>query len=139
MEIVNGGVMNVDNIEDWLALKAEKDIADMRSKSLSERMADLEKLIVDDMSQAGVQSVKVAGYTVYIRRDIFVKKLVGDNTLINNALKSSGYADMVKEAYAPQSLAALLREFDRSGDPLPAPLAGVIEPAEVFRLGRRSA
>lgn len=127
--------MNVDLMKRWMALKDWRDELNQKMREVEADMTSLEAQILDGMAEEGIDSIKINGKNLHIRRRIFAS--VHDKELAVEALKEAGYGDLVKEGFNTNQLSALLNEFENEGKPLPECFNGVIEPFEKFTLGVR--
>jgi hypothetical protein len=129
--------LNTDRIKayaelDELRLKLNRELDKIRKKQ-----AKLEPMILENMGESGVDSMRVEGRTVYIQRLIWGK--YSDRGDAIKALKEAGLEDLVSEGFNANQLAAYLRELDATNEPLPPEFRGRIEPNEVFSIRTRKA
>jgi vacuolar-type H+-ATPase subunit E/Vma4 len=116
--------------------------------SLDHRRADLEALLeankkertelesglLKEFSEAGVQSVKMNGNTVYLRRDIYAKVKDGLQGKLIRVFRAIGMKDLVKTTILSQTLSALVREADKGETVLHASIANCVDVAEKYSL-----
>lgn len=116
--------------------------------SAGEDSAKVESELLPRMRESGMQSMKVAGTTVYVERKLWGSAKDGNAPLLCAALKEMGHGDMVKEGVNGQTFSAYIREIEEqvSKTPLspndlipklPELLQPVVQIAEVFKIRAR--
>jgi len=130
------------------ALKAEL-------KSISEQRRQLGEELLDDLLDAGFPKITVTigqndsgqpvNKTIYIQRQLWAGHSHGKEAL-TDALKESGYEELVKDAVNTSTLSAMIREYDPQNNrpvedimaELPAPLQEAIKITEKVELRSRN-
>jgi hypothetical protein len=117
------------------AKKTHKEQAEIFSKQMSAMESDL----MDEMAEAGQQSIKMAsGATVFLHRQIWAKAADGDTESMVAALKANEeWAWLVEEKVNSQKISARVRELEQDADGmplLPADLVGAIAVTDVHSL-----
>lgn len=100
--------------------------------ALKEERAGLESTLIEQFSHAGVNSIKAAGRSVSLRRDIYAKTL--DPARICDVLIEAGFGEIIETKPQSQRLSALLREIDRGDIPRPDSFEGVVDVSERFSI-----
>lgn len=132
----------LDLIKRAIALHKEKQ--DLRER-LAKVEAQLDKIgpqALDWMVQNDMPSVRQAGFTAYIRRELWASLAEGSSTdFLADALSAAGFdpADVIRARANTQTLSAIVREYDHRGEPLPNSLAAAVKVSEVMKLGFRKA
>lgn len=132
----------VEPDDGFKALASEWAALDERSKMLKaeidahkERMAQIEPVLLEHMADMGMESMRLLGRTVYIQTQLWAA--TPDKSAAVEALKESGYGNLVSETFNANSLSAVIREFDREGKELPPEWSGVIGVSSVVKLRAR--
>lgn len=106
--------------------------------SVKRELARVNEKLLEQFAQAGPQSVRIDGYTVYLHRDLRARVPQGGTKGdACDALRAAGLHDYVEEAFNHNSVSALFREWDRAGEPPPEELAGRLEAIELFSVRAR--
>ena len=130
--------MDADAIRKYAELANRKKELESEAKSLGAEMTKMEPHLLDQMADAGMDSMRFEGLgTVYINSRVWAK--VTDKQRAVAALQAAGLAEYVEPKYNHNSLSAYVAEQVRNGEPLPAEFNGIIEPNEVFSLRVRAA
>lgn len=106
----------------------------------------LDAQILENFAETGVSSVKVGGYTFYLRTDLFANHN-GDKLATIAALKENGLAEFVREDFSAQTLKGWVRELIQNfegdlDDPIeavPEDLRPFVKVSEVHKVGVRKA
>lgn len=114
------------------ALDAKMKDAKRALKQLEDEWDVIEEQLLDQFAEAGVQSVKVSGKSVGMRRDVYAKIL--DPERLHDALRAAGFGDLIQPKVDSTKLSALVREFDRGEVECPAELAEVVTASEKFSI-----
>jgi len=125
----------------WNELKDQKesveDDLDVIKAELSELDAEIQLMFID----AGLDAVKMDGYTIHLNTTVWAKKSGKDidQDAVCEALGAAGMFDLVKESYNSNQVSAWMRELaDENGDiELPSELEGVLEATKVTQVRRR--
>lgn len=116
----------------YLARKKLKEKYNELTKTLESMTPGLLDHLIDE--EVDTVSLK-GGAVVSIQTQIWPK--YRDRGEVAKALKAAGMSDMVEENFNNQTLASYLRELIASGNELPEPLRGVLEPNPVSKLVAR--
>lgn len=123
----------------FVNLDAEKTQLDTRIDEIKKEMRAVEETLLDEWANKGVQAVKLAKRTVYIRRDFYCSKRAGVETeAVCEVLEQVGYRRMVNPSYAPASLKALVREMVDDNRPIPPELDALVQYDTIPRLRTRA-
>jgi uncharacterized protein YeeX (DUF496 family) len=104
--------MQVDVVREFVALNERKRQLEAELDEINKRRMELQAQIIDDMAQAGVQSIRVDDHTVYAVRDVGVAPESSPEELVEALLKS-GLDQYVRPTYNTNSLKAFVREIIR--------------------------
>jgi len=121
-----------------------------RLNILTEQIRIEEDYVLDNMQKSGTKNLSRAGYTLYIRRDLWASLIEHPETGRQpgmDALTTIGLGHLVKPSVNASQLSAYIREYDPdkclAPDQitvlLPPPLQPEVQIAETFKLGRRKA
>lgn len=110
-----------------------KDEADRVNKEI----AVLEEGILKDFEEAGMNSCRVNGLTVFLHAQTWAKARDGDYARACRALEAEGLGDMVQPRFNTNTLSAWVRERQAGGEELPEGLKDSIEVSEVFSVRTR--
>ena len=94
-------------------------------KELEDEKEKLTEAILDAWLEAGVDSMRVDGATVYCHTRTFALLPQGSEAAID-VLKSGEYSDVVQETVNLNTLSALVRELNEINGTLPPEWEGVI-------------
>ena len=110
--------------------KLLRDLEDA-TKQVKATMARMEPDLATDMARAGCDQMRIHGMTVHFRTETWVRKLPEKDgvtvEMVCDALRAIGRADMVADNYSPSSLKSLVKEYTDNGEPVPEPLAKVLD------------
>lgn len=128
--------MDTDVIREFQRLKAlEKELqADL--KEVQDARTAAEEKVIEQLIEAGVQSINLDGQTTYLRRDVYPAYPAGKEAAVALLAADPAHQDVVQTTINHQTVCALLREQDGN---YPAEWAGILEAAEVYRVGLRNA
>jgi hypothetical protein len=128
--------MSSELVNEFLELALEKERLEERTEAIDARMKVLEEEILGHWADAGTQSVKQSGRTLFIRHDFYCSKKRGVFTQkICDLLREHGLERMVSEGYNAQSLKAVVKEWASDEGPgVPEDLAAVLNYDTVPRL-----
>lgn len=126
---------------------------DTQLKLIQATLDALEEPLLEQMAENGMQSMRVAGMTLYILPQLWAGAVMREVTLPDgtiavvgnkqetcDALIEVGQAQFVEPSFNVQTVSAWVREFpkDDTGMPiLPPEVAGHINVRQVFRLAAR--
>lgn len=137
--------MDMDKVKRYRDLRVAAASAGAESKGLTAEADALERQLIEQYAEEGVQNIRVDGSTVYLERKVYAQKEKGpdgevvETSAVTEALIAAGLGDFVTPTYNVNTLSAYLRELDEQGEPLPEALVGLVRPAEVFKLKHRKA
>jgi hypothetical protein len=110
----------------FVKLTKECRLLEYRVKEMKKEIEDLGYQLRDYLGSTGYQNVAVDGYTVFLRRDLFVRARDGMNQgVVCSVLKRNGLGHFVKEQYSVSALSGHVRELEQ-------------EHEEEFRTGERT-
>lgn len=118
-------------------LDQAKDEMEAKLKDIKKELETMSDALVNQFMDQQIQKISIkGGVTLRLDCKIWPKKKDGVSTPeVVNAIKAAGMPELlVKENYQTQSLAAYLRELDKSGESLPPELSAVIEPNPVYKI-----
>jgi hypothetical protein len=92
---------------------------DAEAKDLRAEVEQIDRQILDQMAEAGVESVKTAKVTVSVSSTYWVSAAEGRKDALNAALKDSPFADLVQETVHSARLRSLYLESLKTGEALP--------------------
>lgn len=126
--------MDVTLVKQFAELKRQE--ADLRGQleTVEKARKLLEQQVIDAYAEAGVQKLTVDGATVYLRRDVYPSYPAGKEAAIALLAADPAHQDIVQQTINHQTVCALLREQDGN---YPAEWQGIIEVADVYRVGLR--
>ena len=121
----------LERLDKLRQLKAD---AEAELKDITAELTAIQEVLVPQFMAAGMQSQKLAdGRTFYLRKEEWAYPKSVENgggrgsAGVLEALVASGLGDMVHETYNTQTLSAYVREKERAGEELPAPLVEAID------------
>ena len=133
--------LNTDYIKKYAQYHGLKKELESKANEISKKMSDMQDAIINNMLDSEVDKVNLkGGITITIDDKIFAKciKIEGtdkvDRELIAKALKKAGLKWLISNTINLKRITSYLRELDKSGEPLPEELKGLIEPSSVPRL-----
>ena len=126
--------MDVTLVKQFAELKRQE--ADLRGQleTVEKARKLLEQQVIDAYAEAGVQKLTVDGATVYLRRDVYPSYPQGKEAAVALLAADPAHQDIVQQTINHQTVCALLREQDGN---YPAEWQGIIEVADVYRVGLR--
>jgi hypothetical protein len=114
--------------------------ADRELRAMKTERATLEPTVLEMLGAHGVGSIKVDGYLVGMRRRVWAHLEEGvSKEQACDALISAGLGHFVSRGYNSQTISSWMNDLDKSGEPIPEPLVGVLSPLEQISLGIRRA
>jgi len=85
-----------------------------RVKELKKELEDLGYQLRDYLGAGGYERVRVEGFTIFLRRELYVRAKEGIRSEeVCRALKETGMGHFVSEQYSVMSLSSHLRELER--------------------------
>lgn len=134
---------DIRTVRKYAQLENRRAELDDELKAVKAQLADLEPAVLSYFQRQGMQSTKMEGRTLYLKRELYAGRADGiESEFACEALKSAGLGEFVREGIVTNSLSALLRERDREHgyeQAVPEPLRGVIVANEVHKVGSRRA
>jgi len=132
--------MDTDNIRRFAELKdRHKELKD-ETEELGKELANMERELLEEFADAGTQSIKVDGRTVYMKRQLWARRPAGVAPADQaQAALAAGLDYLVEPKVSTQGLSAYVRDMERADEALPPELDGFVRVDEVFTLGVRKA
>jgi len=131
--------MKVELIKTYLNFDRQRKKLELQVKDLKEKLAKLMPKVEEELLQAGVDSLKLDGASVWMRSQLWAKPKNGDYERACKALEEAGLSDFVRERFNTNTLSAYVRELRDNDQPLPESFDGVIEVSEVTKVITREA
>lgn len=140
--------MNKDKLARFVELQKEKRELDDALKNVKRQLDELEPLLLEQMTEEGIQSVKVNGLTLYLKRQLWAGAADGNYDAACDALIAEGLAEFVQRRFNTNTVSAYVRELEKAFADnggsfeefrLPGALDGAISVAEKFTIGSRKA
>lgn len=127
-----------DRLAEYAELQNRKRKHDGELEAIAERLKELEEPLLNDMAEAGIQNVNVAGLTIYKKTDFYVSKRGEVPTAaIVETMRQHGLGYLVSEGYNANSLKSVIREWRDEEKPIPEELASQLNIGETVRLATR--
>lgn len=123
-----------DDLRQLLALRQAKESHENALKGINAEIEVIQSRILDRWVDDGVDSMRVDGKTVSLRRQVWARVL--DRERITDALREAGLDSMLTPN--TNTLSAWLREKEEAGEPLPQGLEGIVGTFEKFSLSVRN-
>lgn len=124
----------------FVELTKKKRRLDAELKKIKERISEIEPLLLNDMVEGAMQSMKIDGTTLYIKSQLWAG--VSDGATYHDAvegLRDAGLGDLVEEKFNTNRLSAYFREQMRDSlNPDEVELPKGIKLTEKFSVGTRS-
>lgn len=113
--------MNTDDLKRFVELSEKKSDLGDDLKAVTTEMDEIEERLKDAFQEESIQSVRIDGHTVYLRRELWAgapKNDAGDTDTERacEALRRAGVGHFVKEGFNSMTVSAWVREFDQ--DPI---------------------
>ena len=108
----------MDNVklQRFVELEKQKKETENQLDSIKDELAALDADLQQEFIEAGIQSIRCNGRTVYIHRQFWAGMVDGDRPRAMAALRAAGLNDYVFETFNTQSLSAYVRERIKSGE-----------------------
>lgn len=120
----------------WVELTERKRKQEAELRTIQDELTEMEEPLLEDLTLAGIQNVKVNGMTVFRQREFFCKARPDvDRDKLIDAFRLAGMAHAVIPSW--QSLRALAREWSENGDDIPEAIRGMVDVGEHYRLRSR--
>ena len=123
--------MNTDRIREFVMLSDEIKEKEDEVEVLKAQRAKLQAAIVEDFAQEGIDSVRMDGRKVYLRRDLRANVLSEKVEDAAKAFRLAGYGDMVRDSINANTLSAFVRENEGR---LPASIEPFVSVYEQFSI-----
>lgn len=127
-------MIDMDALRRYIELERLEDHLDGELKDAKREKELLAENILNSYIQEGVQSMNVDGRTVYLNTELFAGAAAGaERPAVVEALKSSGFPELVKEDYNANTLKGFVRERVRTvSDEMRARGEVLIDPADAL-------
>ena len=99
----------VSYLHEYVDLTAQKKELENQLKTLKEQIDAVEGEVLEYLQDNGMQSVKVDGYTVFLRRDIRASFLETEEAF--EAISAQGFDDALKTTIPPARASSIVREL----------------------------
>ena len=127
-----------DNVAEFIELSKRKKGLKVELEEIEDRMKVLDPLIQEEFSQSGTSKVTRNGMTLYVGSQLWAKRKEGvTGAQVCAALEAAGLEEYTTMNH--QSFSALLREWNKAGEPIPEALQSVIEGNTVYSVKGRVA
>lgn len=121
-----------EQLATYLNLHDEVKATEAYLESLKGQRDAAGEVLIGVFERDGVNSLRSTdGRTVYLARELWAR--AADAEALTKALRANGLGDIVKETVNTQTLTSVVREHDKSGEPLPPEVADAIIVSEVFK------
>lgn len=123
-------------VKRYIALRDRQKELDGQASSVKEEADALEQLLLDHFAEQSIDSMRVDGRTVYLRRQVWAKVPDGvDKAQIVSAFREAGLDHMVTPpSFNSNTVSSWMRDLEREGEALPPPLNGLLESSEVYNV-----
>lgn len=133
----------------YAALFKQKKQTETKLAGIKERMAKIESIVLEEMTESGVASMNIKDVTLYIKRELWAGVVRGEDETSRMAqsracefLDEFGLGHLYALKVNTQGLSAYFREEDKKGtlEETLKPMEKGLKCTEVFKIGaRRSA
>jgi hypothetical protein len=123
-----------DDLKQLLALRQLKEQHEDALKGINAEIDTIQARVLEQWANEGVDSMRVDGKTVSLRRQIYARVL--DREHIAEAMRAAGIEHLLTPN--TNSLSAWLREKEEAQEPLPPCLEGIVGTYERFSLSVRN-
>jgi hypothetical protein len=121
-------------IAEFVELTLKKREMAREKTKMETRLKELTEIIVDQFVETEtVESLRVMGYNVKPKRELWAGAKDGDFERSCNVLVDSGHGEYVNRRFDSRSVSALIREYDREGE-IPEELQEGLEITEKWKL-----
>lgn len=119
----------------YSTLYARKAKAEDKLDGIKDELRVLEAQLRDAFTNAGVQSVRMNGRLLYLRKETSVSALDGDQQRAKGVLVSLGLDDLIGPQ--PARVRSWVKEREAAGEPLPEEFLAAFNIHTEFRVGSR--
>ena len=123
-----------DDLRALLALRKAKEQHENDLKGINGEIEVITGRILDRWAEDGIDSMKVDGNTISLRRQVYARIL--DREHVAEAMREAGLDAMLTPN--TNTLSAWLREKEDNGEPLPPGLDGIVGTYERYSLSVRN-
>jgi len=134
-EVISNGI-SIDKhlVLEFVELTLQKREMAREKGKIEKRLTELTEIIVDQFVEAEtIESIRVKGYHVKPKRELWAGAKDGDFALSCEALIASGHSEFVDRRFDSRKVSALIREYDREGG-IPEELQNGLSIVEKFKL-----
>lgn len=122
-------------VREYARLRARQGKHKTEMDAAKELADEIERQLLDEFAQSGVDQMRVEEGTVYLHRMTFAHAAEGhDRTDVVEAMKQVGLEHMVSEGYNANTLSAYVRDLIKAEQPLPPALDEVVQTTDKFSL-----
>lgn len=111
---ISGG-LDTERLRRFVALENRKKELKAELEAVEAELTELDADLQPEFVEAGIQSVRCDGRTLYLHRQFWAGMVDGDRPRAVTALRTAGMDDYVFETFNTQSLSAYVRERVKSG------------------------
>ncbi len=128
-------MIGTKRVQEYVDLVRKRRALEGDVDELKEQIARLEPIILQQMSDSGLLSIRTDDATVSIRRDLRAGKSAEvEWPVATAAMQNAGLGELIEERFNASTLSAYVRELERDGQRLPPALDGIITVTEKFSL-----
>jgi hypothetical protein len=124
----------------YLDARKELEESDEKMKRTKARVAELERMVVEDWAASGTTQIRIDGRTIYTRRDLHVNTPAANRVALLVAVRAMDMVEMIADpgpTVQPAKLKAFVRECLHDGNDVPDVIAGLINVHQEQRLSVR--
>lgn len=127
-----------ERMAEFAALQLRRRDVESELETIKAKSRDLEKDLLEEMSQNGIDNMRCNGLTIYRRTDLYVTKRADVETAeLVAVMKNIGLGYLVSEGYSAQSLKSVIREHEKDGTEIPAQLVERLNIGHEVKLATR--
>lgn len=119
-------------IKNFIELDKRYKSLDVEMKAIAKEKTSIEEVILNHMTETGMESVRINGSTVFSHHQVWAKKLTDNQEEINRALSAAGHDDIIETKPNSNRLSALIREYVDGDRPLPESFENVLGSNTVY-------
>ena len=134
-EVISNGI-SIDKhlVLEFVELTLQKREMARDKSRIDKRITELTEIIIDQFVEAEtIESIRVKGYHVKPKRELWAGAKDGNFALSCDALIASGHSEFVDTRFDSRKVSALIREYDREGG-IPTELQEGLSIVEKFKL-----